>query len=269
MASVRTRVDSKQANQGSIFGDQTSALLEKDAKAGKDEGVGISQRPLPTDISINGNLVIDILDVDGETKIPFRVETGQLKRRSPYFDRLLSNTTFLEGRTVEQTHEQLKQQYGDIGSASNEELPHVDIEDVGAISPVKSLMPLMGDFFSLLHGKDRTAKKLPLANLANLAIVADRFDCLKEISQWADSKGHLRPQATPMSEEGHRQRILVGLLLDHSPSVAHHTAQLVLSGSRCWSYDKPPPPSEALWWDLPQGIEGMWPALSRSTGSSC
>ena len=109
--------------------------------------------------------------------------------------------------------------------------------------------------------------RLPPAipNLANLAVVADRFDALphfaryvqrKKYLQAIDAKPNNRKASIGLSEERVRQRLLIGLLFDHSPWVTRYSKHLILRDSEKWRADVEEDHTEALWWDIPNGLEG-------------
>lgn len=109
----------------------------------------------------------------------YRVDSSTLKHASTYFSRLF-DPIFQEGTQVAAAHQHLKTKYTTLdASVPADELPQVRIVDVGRISPsVKTIKPLMADLLCALHARNLTTATPPLANVANLCIVADRFDCL-------------------------------------------------------------------------------------------
>ena len=135
------------------------------------------------------------------------------------------------------------------------DLPRVHLLDIGAISVSKNIKPLLTDFLLILHGLVPRAKKFPVVNVANLAIVADRFDCASALSRWANSKGHLATVMSVGSEETVRQRILTGILLGHAKWVNIYSKELIIMGSMRWGAEVPTP-NAAMWWDLPRRVEG-------------
>lgn len=52
-----------------------------------------------------------------------------------------------------------------------------------------------------------------------------------------------------------RQKLLIGILLDHSPWVSIASKRLIIGGSTRWKADTLGEADAALWWDLPRGIE--------------
>ena len=200
----------------------------------------------------------------------YRVQSKRLQETSPYFARLLDPDKFGEGATVAETHAKLLLKYPALDAVSFDELPKVHISDVGSISPVvKSIQNLMGDFLRALHDQPLSVKVPPLANLANLAVVADRFDALPAMRQYLranklmaalDAKTTItaKGQEKSLPEERARQKLLVGLLLDNPSWVWHASLRLIQRG---W-VGRDPDDDAALWWHLPMGVEGAHPPLA-------
>ncbi|KAM0713718.1 hypothetical protein Q7P37_010680 [Cladosporium fusiforme] len=209
----------------------------------------------------NGDL---LLQIKHESAVPgvafhsFRVSVSALKAKSKYFERLLETGRFGEGQQIASQHEELHKTFQDLSLVPAEDLPVVRIEDIGRISAVKSIRPLLTDFLLILHGQDTQATP-PVSNLANLAIVADRFDALeavklhirrKKIIKALDAKTQPKQDAG-LAEERVRQRLFVGLMLDYPPWVDKYSARLVVKGWVGQEADLEDP----LWWDLPNRIE--------------
>ncbi len=211
------------------------------------------------EIAANGDVVLRIEHqlVAGITVRSFRVSTSNLKTNSKYFQNILQPGRFEEANKIEAIHKTLHERYGDIAQTPSDELPILDIKDLGRIS-VKSIGPLVTDFLNILHSKD-TQTSIPVVNLANLAVVADRFDALDVVKNFVGRKKMIRAhdgKTTPrldaaLNEEKVRQRLLVGVLLDYAPWVEKYTARLITKG---WT-GKESDISSALWWDIPSRIE--------------
>jgi len=144
-----------------------------------------------------------------------------------------------------------------------EELPHVTIVDIGRISMVSTIKNITADFLRALHGLDLSTASPPIPNLANLAIVADRFDALASFSKYVRRRRYLQSidgkarnkSGANLPEERVRQRLLIGIMLDHAPWVTTYSKRLIVSGSTRWKPDATDDHRAALWWDIPQGIE--------------
>lgn len=211
------------------------------------------------EIAAHGDIVLQIEHelLHGPTIRSFRVSSPILKTNSKYFLNLLQSGRFEEATKIEASHKALREQHGNISQVPSTDLPVLDIKDLGRIS-VKSIDSLLTDFLYILHGKD-TQTFPPVVNLANLAIVADRFDALDVVKSYVRRKKMIRAldgKTAPkvdvgFSEEKVRQRLLVAVLLDYAPWVEKYTARLITKG---W-VGKEADISTALWWDIPSRIE--------------
>lgn len=215
-------------------------------------------------IAATGDIVIDAEAEDGGEMVSLRVDSKALKNASPYFERLL-DPKYQEGVSIARQYDELRQLYPTSMDVAVAKLPHVKISYLGQTS-VRTIRPLMTDFMNILHGNDSRMRKLPLVNLANLAVIADRFDACSTVARWANRKGLFGSQTVvkaastaTLSEESVRQRMLVGMLLQHGPWLSTASAQLIMNGSIMWSDGdhNTTPPDNALWWDIPGHLEGI------------
>ncbi len=231
-----------------------------------------SSAPSPTFATDeHGTIVIDasgdlVLALDHErrleTPVKFRVKTSLLRAGSPYFNILLDPSRFEEGRRVASSHDSLDGQ--SVERLPSTQLPLLSIEDMGQISGVKSLHLLMADFLGLLHHADLSSLPPPLTNLANLTIVADRFDALPVLGRYVQSKrllhlidsksSRVKPgsKLTAVADDKLRQRCLIGLLLDHQPWFSSASQMLI---QRLGPHSQQDTSAPALWKDLPMGVE--------------
>ena len=220
----------------------------------------VDKRDGVIEISAQGDIVLHVEHQNGKAKAAcaFRVGSAILKANSKYFERLLHPGRFGEAASIEARHMSIRDRYGSTAEAPSKELPLITIEDIGRISTVKSIDPLMTDFFYILHGKD-IQQHPPVANLANLAIVADRFDALGIVKSYVRRKkmikaidGKTAPKSDAvLSEEKVRQRLLVAILLDYPLWLEKYSARLIVKG---W-IAKEQETFAALWWDLPSRVE--------------
>ena len=210
-------------------------------------------------VSPNPDVILACRAKDDSEQFYFKANSTCLKGSSRYFDHLLGDVRFAEG------FEHSKRFAKDTGSSSRQtgeqakpDLPVFEIVDVGRTSPVKSIKPLVTDLLLILHGHRLDGPKIPLVNLANLAVAADRFDVTPVLATYVRSTNAiLRPKAlkTLLTEEAIRQRLLLGLLLEDGELVRSHSKDLILRGSKIWTNEELNV-SEALWWDLPRHLEG-------------
>ncbi|PVI01220.1 hypothetical protein DM02DRAFT_525482 [Periconia macrospinosa] len=216
-------------------------------------------------ISPEGDLVLDVRQEEGSQQFSYRVKSGTLRASSRYFDNLLSDR-FSEGQSLLAALDHLKiSGHTDVATTPVGLLPRIRIVNVGRIGLSKgsNIQNLMADFLSAIHGQPLATASPPVANLANLAVVADRFDAVESLAIFVQRRRYL--QATDaksksrtgnnMPEERARQKLLVGVLFDHPPWVTRYSKHLIMRDSAQWRPGVETDDSNALWWDLPYGME--------------
>jgi len=243
----------------SIFGDSASSGHASSPADSSNTSLSASDEETVV-IAAHGDLVLRIEHEARSLKqsASFRVNSSALKQHSKYFERLLQAGRFGEGASVEAQHKTLREQYPSMMDAPTSALPVVKVEDLGRISTVKSLTSLCTDLLYILHGKD-TNTFPPIANLSNLAIVADRFDALDVVRGYVRRKKMVRAidgkttgkADVALSDERVRQRLLVAIMLDYPFWVEKYSARLITKGWVGEEVDVSAP----LWWDLPSRFE--------------
>ncbi|WPH03354.1 Hypothetical protein R9X50_00623300 [Acrodontium crateriforme] len=228
-----------------------SAAPSTPSASGEDEIIVIAKE---------GDIVLHIEHDIGERQSAcrLRVSSRKLADVSKYFARLLQPGRFGEGERVDTELKSLREKYPSIAEAPATELPVISLQDLGRISTVKSISPLCTDMLYMLHGNDLAATP-PLTNLANLAIVADRFDALIAAAEYANRKKLIRTidgKTTPkidtnLTQEKVRQRLLVAVLFNYSPWIEKYSARLIIRGWVGNEVETTLP----LWWDLPSRFE--------------
>ncbi|KAF2194871.1 hypothetical protein K469DRAFT_686806 [Zopfia rhizophila CBS 207.26] len=224
----------------------------------------MSEEAEPTIIASSGDLILDVCQDEGGPHFSYKVDSRTLQRSSRYFEKLLSSR-FSEGSKLLAELEELKVsgKYSNIADAPANALPQILIVNIGRISKVSTIQNLTADFLRALHGQDLAVASPPVANLANLAVVADRFDALSVLSRYVQRKKYLQvidaktksKSNTSISEERVRQKLLIGLLFDHPPWVTKYSKQLIMRDSAQWKPDIEEDHTAALWWDIPNGVE--------------
>lgn len=238
-------------------------------------GLGAESPPEITAITPTGDLVLDIHDEGRSQVFSYRVSAEHLKQASPYFVRLLDPSKFGEGSQVAEKLKELRNTYPDIEAAPSNELPRVSIVDIGRISKVNTIKNLVADFLNILHGLEISTVVPPIPNLANLAVVADRFDALPHFSAYARRKKvystidtRSKGKLGLLPEERLRQKLLIGLLFDHPPWIATYSKRLIIGGSSQWKPDAEENDELASWWDMPHGFEGnRSPLIAKIEGA--
>ena len=194
-------------------------------------------------------------DEESTEVVRFKLDSESLVAKSKYFKHLLSDSRFSEGASVLRKS---RPQNPD-GDTAEDETPEIEIIELGRISPVKSIKPLLIDLFLSLHHGQISNRRMPLINLANLAITADRFDIAPIVADCARRANViLRPKMikSPLDEDAVRQRLLIGLLWEDEELVRVHSRDLIIRRSRFWASQRSEPPNDALWFDLPRNVEG-------------
>ncbi|KAI9695425.1 MAG: hypothetical protein M1820_008610 [Bogoriella megaspora] len=214
----------------------------------------------PAIISESGDLVLSLRHEVGKglwQKYKYRVNTQEIQRNSKYFDHLLCGP-FVEAQKVSEALQRLRQVSGSPAEIPSADLPVLEIEDMGMISVSKSIHGLMSDFLRALHDQEMVGKVNILGNIANLTVVADRFDALEWFSHYVARRKLLRPKdisEAKMTEIQLRQKLFVGSLLDYEPWVGLSSQRLIIKGSARWQTDAKDEAINAAWWILPKGLE--------------
>jgi hypothetical protein len=226
-------------------------------------------------IASGGDLVLNVSQDEGGQQFAFRVDSKSLRSGSRYFENLLSDR-FSEGQQLSAALEALRiAGYADAAAAPPDELPRIPIVNVGriTISKASNIRNLTADFLRAVHGHDLAVSIPPVPNLANLAVLADRFDAVgslrtyvhkKKYLQMIDAKSKSRAGSS-VPEERARQKLLIGLLFDHPPWVTRYSKHLIMRDSDQWRPGVEDDFTKALWWDLPGGLEGGSPAVLSDT----
>lgn len=216
-------------------------------------------------IASSGNLILDVSQEEGSQQYSYRVNSKLLQDNSRYFENLLSDR-FSEGQKLAASLNDLKLAgHASLADAPVNSLPRISIVYAGriALSKASSIRNLVADFLRAVHGLDLTVPNPPVANIANLAVVADRFDAVECVSRYVQKKKFLqlseaksKGRASPaLTEERVRQKLLIGLLLDHPPWVTRYSKHLIMRDSVQWRPGVEEDHTKALWWDIPNGVE--------------
>lgn len=205
-----------------------------------------------------------------KVRVAYRVSLDTLKKHSKYFSNLLTNPRFREAKIIENSHDKLAARRIKLGEADVEDLPWIVITDDDAATKAAGRETVLEDMLNILHLKQPVTTRVTMSYVTTLAIIADRFDCALAISRalstelkfkWPmTSTRPLRAEdGTPTdTERALRQKILVAWLLGQSMKLQHSTRELIMRGSCLWSdYVVPDADMTAVWWNLPDGLEGM------------
>lgn len=218
-----------------------------------------------TNIVANGDLLFEVECGLEHGKVVYRVGMELLRSACRYFAALLDTSRYLEGGTIQEIHNEIRQKGMEPSQAPGELLPRVRIADVGPVTPASSARKVFSDLLRILHGLDVQISRPSLTYMANLGIAADRFDCLFRVAQHVKktnmlqmlSGKHPDRASILIPEERTRQRILVGWLLDQPEWLYSSSKRLVLGGSSLWrDMEVSEGCDRGLWWNLPDGLEG-------------
>jgi hypothetical protein len=201
------------------------------------------------------------------TRMLYRVRLDTLKKTSKYFDLLLGSDTFEEGKKIAATFASLQAKGVTPTTVEAHELPRIQITDDDETTRIAGREAVFGDLLRILHAGD-ISMRLTLPYLATMAVMADRFDCTPLIARYVKaSKKLVWPQTygnmTTATEELLRQKILISWLLDDQVRLGSSTRELILRGSLRWTSveEAPNKEFEATWWDLQDGLEGIFRPL--------
>ncbi|KAI9838073.1 MAG: hypothetical protein M1819_006228 [Sarea resinae] len=224
--------------------------------------------PAVTTIDESGDLILGFQDQSSHEIWLFRVLSRCLTYRSEYFSTLLDPLKFKEGAIVSETHKTLRGQYSSFSLASNRELPHIVVSGMEHTPLDHLTREIFADYLRILHGQGGEAdlklpsKGKPTAYLVTLAIIADRFDCLRVVGPYLKAQRLFvapdlrRIQKGPLNEELLRQKLLICILLDYPEYVAFFSKEIIFQGSTRWTSDEISSAENLpLWWDLPKGLE--------------
>ncbi|CBX99575.1 hypothetical protein IAQ61_005170 [Plenodomus lingam] len=224
----------------------------------------MSDEDEPLIIAPGGDFILDVAQEEEGPRFSYRVDSKVLQEKSRYFENLLSDR-FSEGQHLTAALEALRMGgHATMADVPVEKLPHVSVVNVGrtGITKTTSLIRLVADFLCALHGLNLDAAKLPIANLANLAVVADRFDAVACLSKFVHKRYNLalldakpKGKSAPLTEEKVRQKLFIGLYFDMPMWVAKYSKHLVIRDSVQWRPETEEDHAKALWWDIPNGIE--------------
>ena len=215
-------------------------------------------------IKDDADLVLDIEMPSRDEHILYLVPTAHLRDSSLYFRSLLDPEKFSEGVRVSAVQRTLRDRYRAWEDVPPEELPRISITDIGLLSDRIRHEELMTAFLRILLDVHSPENKPTPTWLANLVVIADRFDGSNSVKLFVAKHHGLSTAMTARwlsltyKEEPIRQILLSGMLLNIPQWVASCTTRLVKHGSRRWDAvaEGIGKESRGLWWTLPRGFEG-------------
>ncbi|KAH8677282.1 hypothetical protein BX600DRAFT_506339 [Xylariales sp. PMI_506] len=203
-------------------------------------------------------------------RVGFRVKAGLLKKNSKYFEKLLGDQRFQEGKAVTEALAALSLRGINPASASVQDLPWVKITDDDEATRLAHRETAFGDMLRILHGKPVTIDPAMFDFAATLAVLADRFDCVGPVARFASTGLKLRwpvTQKKPVTGESLRmtrnaenvlrQKLFISWLLNQPVRFQAASREIIMNGSCKWTAfpDQDSGAGEATWWYLPDGLE--------------
>ena len=190
----------------------------------------------------------------------YRVHLDTIKKTSKYFERLLTDTRFAEAKKINEGLQPLKAKGIKPEDAQPSELPRISITEDADATLISNRSGVFSDLLRILHGQDTTSK-LSMPYLAILAVMADRFDCASVVGRYARGSRRMpwpqtTGQQTSATEETGRMKVLVSWYLEDAAKFAASTKELVMRGSLRWA-GREEGDMVGVWWDLPDGLEGL------------
>lgn len=221
-------------------------------------------------------------------RLAYRVHLSTLKQHSRYFTNLLGDTRFQEATVVAARLEALTLAGEQPGEVDAGKLPRVSITDDDEATRSAGREAVFGDILRMLHGLDTVTKPVTMLYVVTLAVMADRFACVGAVSRYLTTKLKFKWPATSQpklredgfsglslaAEELVRQKVLASWLLEWPIRFGAATRDMIMFGSHRWSLqnaeeDEDPEPEvgkdaagtrqEAVWWYLPDELEGKCP----------
>lgn len=214
--------------------------------------------------------------------VRYHCSRAVLREHTEYFNALLNPTKFTEGRAIEAKLHELTKQYPDWTGIPTSKLPTVDMSDICQLPKAadQAASTVIGLFFKILHPHTPpwpSSRLEPINIVALLAIIADRLGAVNGIRCYLRSKqiDHtlLKDKKTCTAyqlEIDNRQRLLAGMVFDFPTWVREYSASLILAGSKRQvttnlehgAHEEAD--EHALWWRLPNGVEGMYMLVLKS-----
>ncbi|KAJ4859038.1 hypothetical protein T069G_07305 [Trichoderma breve] len=200
-----------------------------------------------------------------KVRVAYRVSQDALKKHSQYFANLLSNSQFREAGLIKEAHKKLAARKIKPAEADAADLPWITITDDDEATKAAGREHAFEDILRIIHQKPVKVARAAMPEVATMAILADRFDCITTVARslngirwpvtttrnYTDENGR-----TTDVEQTLREKILVSWLLGNGMKLHQAARELITRGSRLWSeYNDEHEELTAAWWHLPDGIE--------------
>ena len=213
-----------------------------------------------------------LTNLSPRTQVAYRVNVEVLKRHSKYFYNLLSNPQFREASLITNTLAKLASLKIKAGEAIPEDLPWISIADDDEATKAAGREVAFEDMLRILHRKLPKAARPTMSYATTIAVIADRFDCVSAVARSLNTELKFKWPVTntkPLideygkmtdAEQVLRQKILVSWLLGQPMRLHNASRELIIRGSSVWgAYHDQDATKTAAWWNLPDGLEGVYP----------
>ena len=222
--------------------------------------------------------MLEIIDPTTGAHNHYRCSRTILRSQSEYFDVLLDPIKFSEGIAIEAKLHELSTHYTDHASIPASKLPSVIVSDVGQLPKAcVSLNTVIRLSLNILHDSATpwpVPRSQSISLVALLATIADRLAAIRPIKEYLraqkfdttllkDKKGGTAYKL----ELDNRQRLLAGLIFGFPSWVRQCSAALITDGpqrrstANLDSGEDEEAKDDALWWTLPNGVEGAYSIL--------
>lgn len=194
-------------------------------------------------------------------RVIYRVRLETLKKQSQYFTHLLGSDVFGEGRAIKDIFSSLNDSNLKPSEVEPSRLPRIKILDEDDATRTMGREVVFRDMLRIIHGAEHLTKPVNIHYLSILVVMADRFDCSTPITRYVTGTfaSFKYPQTLDNSvEEVLRQKILLFYRTNQATRLAAATKELILRGSSRWVTCDEIPAFSTAWWDLPDGLEGMF-----------
>lgn len=250
-----------------------ASMRRKTARSTEPSLVLPEDLPLQVIIADDGDIFLEINDLRTRVDHRYRCSRSVLSSKSEYFNVLFDPVKFSEGRATEAKLQELTRQYPDPASIPFSKVPSVVVSDVGELPKAcVSTSTVVRLFLMILHDPTTSwpvPKSQSIEFVALLAIIADRLASVKVIKEYLRGQKldtmllkERKSAGAYLLELDNRQRLLAGFIFGFGTWVRQCSAALIIDGPKrqmttiLEASGDEEQENDALWWRLPNDIEG-------------